>query len=102
VRFLADESCDFAVVRALRNAGHDVLAVSEISPRADDAQILNLAFQQERILKAALSSPCLHGGEWRSSDSLVQSAPRLRGGIYLQKIKTSANLCLPMVRTRMA
>ena len=50
MRFLADESCDFAVVRALRNAGHDVLAVSEISPRADDAQILNLATQQERIL----------------------------------------------------
>jgi predicted nuclease of predicted toxin-antitoxin system len=50
VRFLADESCDFAVVRALRNAGHDVLAVSEISPRADDAQILNFASQQERIL----------------------------------------------------
>ncbi|CAG0937031.1 hypothetical protein TFLX_05935 [Thermoflexales bacterium] len=30
LRFLADESCDFAVVRALRAAGFDVLAVSEI------------------------------------------------------------------------
>ena len=48
--FLADESCDFAVDRALRIAGHDVLAVSEISLRADDSQILNLASQQERIL----------------------------------------------------
>jgi hypothetical protein len=26
MRFLADESCDFAVVRALRTAGHDVQA----------------------------------------------------------------------------
>jgi hypothetical protein len=29
VRFVADESCDFAVVRALRSAGHDVVAVAE-------------------------------------------------------------------------
>ena len=27
LRFLADESCDFAVVRALRSAGYDVFAV---------------------------------------------------------------------------
>jgi len=36
VRFLADESCDFAVVRALRGAGHDVSAVTELSPAAKD------------------------------------------------------------------
>jgi len=29
---LADESCDFAVVRALREAGHDVRAVAEAAP----------------------------------------------------------------------
>lgn len=28
MRFLADESCDFAVVRALRAAGHDQLSFS--------------------------------------------------------------------------
>jgi hypothetical protein len=33
MRFLADESCDFAVVRALRAAGHDVLAVAETCTR---------------------------------------------------------------------
>jgi hypothetical protein len=32
VRFLADESCDFAVVRALREAGHDVAAIAEEQP----------------------------------------------------------------------
>jgi hypothetical protein len=26
MRFLADESCDFSVVRALRSADHDVVA----------------------------------------------------------------------------
>jgi hypothetical protein len=29
LKFLADESCDQSVVRALRHDGHDVLAVSE-------------------------------------------------------------------------
>jgi hypothetical protein len=33
MRFLADESCDFAVVRALRSADHDVVAIAEVSPR---------------------------------------------------------------------
>jgi len=36
MRFLADENCDFAVVRALRDAGHDILLVAGISPRAAD------------------------------------------------------------------
>ena len=30
LRFLADESCDFAVVRALRADGYDVAALSEV------------------------------------------------------------------------
>jgi hypothetical protein len=34
MKFLADESCDFAVVRTLRDAGYEVLAVSEVSPSA--------------------------------------------------------------------
>jgi hypothetical protein len=32
MRFLADESCDFRVVRALRDAGHDLIAVAEAAP----------------------------------------------------------------------
>jgi len=31
VRFLADESCDFAVVRALRAVNHDVTAIVDIN-----------------------------------------------------------------------
>lgn len=50
MRFLADESCDFSIVRALRAAGHDVLAVAEISPRADDPNVMELAVRDERIL----------------------------------------------------
>jgi predicted nuclease of predicted toxin-antitoxin system len=50
MRFLADESCDFAVVRALRNAGHDVLAVAEIAPAAADDSVLAMAIRQKRVL----------------------------------------------------
>ena len=48
--FLADESCDFTIVRALRTAGHEVIAVAEISPRAEDQEVLKLAVRQKRIL----------------------------------------------------
>ena len=48
--FLADESCDFAVVRALRAAGHDVLAVAEQAPGARDEDVIRLATSERRIL----------------------------------------------------
>lgn len=50
MRFLADESCDFAVVRALRNAGHDVTAIAELNPAAKDDAVLALARSEHRIL----------------------------------------------------
>ena len=50
MQFLADESCDFAVVRALRDAGHGVLAVAEVTSRAEDDAVLELARKQQRIL----------------------------------------------------
>lgn len=50
MRFLADESCDFTVVRALREAGHDVTAVAEINPGVDDQNVMALAHSESRIL----------------------------------------------------
>jgi predicted nuclease of predicted toxin-antitoxin system len=50
VRFLADESCDFAVVTALRAARHDISAVVELEPGAEDAVVLALARSEGRIL----------------------------------------------------
>ena len=43
MRFLEDESCDFAVVRALRGDGHDVLAVSGYQQRSVDQEVLEFA-----------------------------------------------------------
>ena len=48
--FVADESCDFAVVRALRKAGFDVLAVVEAKPGAPDSEILKVATRQGSII----------------------------------------------------
>jgi len=50
MRFLADESCDFAVVRALRALGHDVLAVSEFRQRSVDDELMENAYNESRIL----------------------------------------------------
>ena len=50
MRFLADESCDFIVVRALRSAGHDVLSVAEAARGAKDPVVLSLAREQNRVL----------------------------------------------------
>jgi len=50
LRFLADEGCDFGVVRALRVAGYDVYAISEMSPRAEDADVIALAAREKRIV----------------------------------------------------
>ena len=50
MKFLADESCDFAVVRALRTAGHDVTAITEINPGAADEIVLGLARSEARAL----------------------------------------------------
>jgi len=50
MRFLADESCDFAVVQALRREGHRVTAIVEISPRAPDERVIALARRSRSLL----------------------------------------------------
>jgi predicted nuclease of predicted toxin-antitoxin system len=50
MRFLVDESAGTAVVEYLRAVGHDVLAVAEQRPRADDVWIMAWATDEGRIL----------------------------------------------------
>ena len=50
LRFLADESCDFAVIRALRGTGHDVLSVAEFTSQSDDGELIAQAHREHRIL----------------------------------------------------
>ena len=48
--FLADESCDFGVVLALRAAGFRVTAVSEVAPGSDDNVVIDLSDRERSIL----------------------------------------------------
>jgi predicted nuclease of predicted toxin-antitoxin system len=50
MRFLADESCDFAVVRALRAAGHAVTAVGEVAAGSSDEKVIATAVREGAVL----------------------------------------------------
>lgn len=50
MKFLADQNVELAVIEGLRAAGHDVLAVREVSPRLPDEEVLALAVREARIV----------------------------------------------------
>ncbi len=79
-RFLADESCDFAVVRALREAGFDVVAVVEHSPGATDDQVIGLSVSEGRVLLT----------EDKDFGQLVFAANRESAGVVLIRFPASA------------
>ena len=80
MRFLADESCDFAAVHALRTAGHDVVAVSEFARGAEDTAIVDAARSQRRILLT----------EDKDFGQLVFAAARASTGVVLIRWPVSA------------
>lgn len=82
MRFLADENCDFTVVRALRAAGHDVLCVSEITPRAEDSEVIKLADDEKRILLT----------EDKDFGQLVYSHGQKTLGVIFLRFPTSARI----------
>jgi len=84
VRFLADESCGFAVVRALRAAGHDVAAVAEMSPRADDERVMSLAQSEQRILPT----------EDKDFGQLVHAAHAATPGVLLLRFRSRERIGL--------
>ncbi len=49
MNFLADESCAGPVIRALRDADHDVVAIAEVARGATDEQILERALNEKRV-----------------------------------------------------
>lgn len=50
MQFVADESCAGPVIRALRAAGHDVIAIAESAKGAADEAVMERAFSEERVL----------------------------------------------------
>jgi predicted nuclease of predicted toxin-antitoxin system len=85
VQFLADESCDFAVVRALRTAGFDVVAVAEIAPRLTDRAVVERAIQGRRVVLT----------EDKDFGQLVYSSQRPGPGIILIRFPATVRKTLP-------
>ena len=50
MRLIADESCDFGIVRGLRAIGYDVLSIAETCAGSSDEQVIELAQSQRRLL----------------------------------------------------
>ena len=92
LRFLADEGCDFAVVRALRGAGYDVAAVSESRIRSDDSQVIERAYREERILLT----------EDKDFGWLVLVSHKDAIGVVLIRFPSNARLSLPGAMVRLA
>jgi predicted nuclease of predicted toxin-antitoxin system len=80
MNFVADESCDFAVVRALRAEGHEVIAVAEISPRIPDEEVLRLA----RVKSCVLIT------EDKDFGALVHARNRQNSGVVLLRFPGNA------------
>lgn len=85
MKFLADESCDFAVVRALRALDHDVLAVAELASGADDAIVMDMAHRENRILLT----------EDKDFGQLVYAHSHQFSGVILVRYPASARKMLP-------
>jgi predicted nuclease of predicted toxin-antitoxin system len=50
MRFIADESCDFKIVQALRSEGFDVFCIAESSPGVSDSSVIQFSIDENRIL----------------------------------------------------
>ena len=50
MNFVADESCAMPIIHALREAGHDVVAIAEVAKGATDDQVLGQALDAKRVL----------------------------------------------------
>lgn len=50
MKLLVDECFDIKLVKSLRDAGYDVAYIIELAPSITDREVLEIAYQQERIL----------------------------------------------------
>jgi predicted nuclease of predicted toxin-antitoxin system len=80
MRFLADESCDFSVVRALRFAGHEVVAIAEVSLREED----------DEVRERAVIANCILITEDKDFGQLVYANMRRTGGVIFIRFPARA------------
>lgn len=85
MKFLADESCPGPVVRALREANYDVVAIAETAAGATDEQVLDCALAEGRMLIT----------EDRDFGNLVYARGRRSPGVILLRFPNGARLARP-------
>jgi len=85
MNFLADESCAGPVIRALREAGHDVVAISEVAKGAKDEDVLERALNEKRVLIT----------EDRDFGELVYARGRSSAGVMLVRFPGRARRAKP-------
>jgi predicted nuclease of predicted toxin-antitoxin system len=85
MQFVADESCARPVIRALRESGHDVLAIAEILAGATDEQVLARAVDEKRVLIT----------EDRDFGELVYARGRPSAGVVLVRFQSRARHSKP-------
>lgn len=91
MRLLADESCDFAIVQALRAAGHDVAAVVELTPGISDREVITIAREEHRVVLT----------EDKDFGQLVFAALAGSSGVILIRYPTDARGDLPPTVVRL-
>ena len=84
MRLIADESCDFGIVRGLRAAGHDVLSIAETLAGVDDEKVIELARSERRLLIT----------EDKDFGQLVFSAAKESSGVLLVRYPARARSSL--------
>lgn len=82
---MADESCAGPVIRALRAAGHDVLAIAESATGANDEAVVARAFGEGRVLIT----------EDRDFGELVYARRRSSAGVVFVKFPSRARGAKP-------
>jgi len=85
VELLADESCAGPVIRALRAAGHDLVAISEVAKGAGDEAVMERAFADGRVLIT----------EDRDFGELVYASARPTAGVVFVKFHSHARRSKP-------
>ena len=85
MKFLADESCPGPAIRALREAGHDVIAIAETAAGATDEEVLDRSLIEGRVLIT----------EDRDFGNLVYARGRQSAGVILLRFPNSARQAKP-------
>jgi predicted nuclease of predicted toxin-antitoxin system len=82
VRWLLDECVDAELVGILRRSGHDVVYIAHVEPRAPDAEVMDRACREQRLLLT----------EDKDFGDLVFREARPVPGIVLLRIDTAHRL----------